>query len=119
MKSKFSSLPIFVLTGSFLLLSTTAYAWCEFIGGCKLGKYQANVTLTDTATQQPMVNMELTPLLSSGGGPFFGQFTEKGELIITDNEGQASFEFNRIFHTSLTVEAVSQSLGIRSQFYFN
>jgi hypothetical protein len=119
MKSKFSSLPIFVLTGSFLLISATAYGWCEFVGGCKLGKYQARVTLTNVETHQPMADMELTPLLTSGGGPFFGQFKEEGTSVITNNEGQARFEFNRIFHTRLTIEAISKYPEFRVHFGFN
>jgi hypothetical protein len=119
MRSKFSHLSIFVLTGSFLLLSTTVYTWCGFMGGCKLGRYQANVTLTDAATQQPMANMAITPVLASNGSPFFGRFKEEGTSVITDNEGQADLEFNRIFFTRLKIEAVSEYSEVRGLFEFD
>jgi hypothetical protein len=67
MKSKPSYLPMIVSVG-FLLSGLISYGivfWCSFFGGCKLGKYEAKVTVTDAKTQEPLANMTLTPVVIS------------------------------------------------------
>jgi hypothetical protein len=101
-----------------VLLSSGTLAWCGILGGCKLGKYRAKATLTDAKTQEPLANMELTPTINSGSPPI-ARNREEGQPVMTDNEGQASLEFNRVFYGQLVIVAVSDTPETRALFGFN
>jgi hypothetical protein len=110
-----------IVSVSFLLAVLTSFMtvfWCDFVGGCKLGKYEAEVTLTDAKTQEPLANRQLTPIVSTGT-PSLTNNSEEGKPVITDSEGQASIEFNRIFYSRLAIEVFSESPKARVQFEFN
>jgi hypothetical protein len=118
MRSKFMHIIATIVSVSYLLLlSFGMVAWCQFFGGCKFGKYQAKVTLTDAKTQEPLTNMVLTPT-SRSGTPGIANNVEKGQPVITDSKGQASIEFSRVFDSALTIEAFSEFPKTRSMFGF-
>jgi hypothetical protein len=105
----------FLLT---LLASFITVLWCDFSGGCKFGKYNAEVTLTDAKTHEPLADRRLTPIVDSGI-PSISRISEEGKTVITDSEGQASIEFNRIFYSRLAIEVFSESPKARVQFGFD
>jgi hypothetical protein len=119
MRSK-SSYPTILVTISFLLLVLLGFGtvfWCQFAGGCKFGKYQAKVTLTDAQTQEPLANMVLMPT-SRSGTPGIANNIQKGQTVTTDNKGQAIIEFSRVFDSALTIDVFSESPKTRSMFGF-
>jgi hypothetical protein len=120
MRSKPSYLPMLVSVGFLLsgVVSVGTVAWCDFFGSCKFGKYQAKLTLLDANTRKPMASRTLSPMVSSGT-PSIANNTEEGGIVITDSEGKAEIEFNRVFHSRLSIEVLSESPESRALFGFN
>jgi hypothetical protein len=119
MRSK-AFLLITVLSVGFLLLgvvSVGTVAWCQIIGGCKFGKYEAKVTITDAKTQEPLSDRKMTANIDYGRLLFVN--VEEGQTVTTDEEGQANIEFNRGFYSPLTITVFPKSLDARAQFAFS
>jgi hypothetical protein len=119
MKSKPSYLPMIVSIGFLLsgLIGVGTFAWCGAIGGCKFGKYEAEITLTDAKTHAPLANRKLTARIHAGA--FFFPSVEEGQTVMTDSQGQANIEFNRGFYSPLVITVFSESPETIANFGFD
>jgi hypothetical protein len=104
----------FLLSGA---VSAGTVAWCQAIGGCKFGKYEAKVIVTDVRTQKPLVNRQIQALIDYGSLLFIN--IEEGQTVTTNDKGEASVEFDRAFYSPLVIAVVSESLETRAQFGFD
>jgi hypothetical protein len=117
--TKPSYLPM-IVSVSFLLAVLASFItvfWCSFFGGCKFGKYQAEVTLTDAKTHEPLANRKLTPIVSSGT-PSLTNTREEGQAVMTDSEGKARLEFSRVFYSRVSIRLASESPKTKALFGF-
>jgi predicted RecB family endonuclease len=106
-----------VLSVGFLLagvVSMGTVTWCQVIGGCKFGKYEAKVTITDAKTQEPLANRRIKIVIGYGSKFFIN--VDEGQTTVTDSEGQASVEVDRAFFSPLVISVVTDSPKARAQF---
>lgn len=90
---------------------------CSIMGGCTFGKYRAEATLLDTETQRPLANRELHTRIHDGAILFAS--LDKAEKVVTNDLGQASFEFKRSFSSPLSIRMHYEETRTRALFGFS
>jgi len=67
--------------------------WCQEIGGCSFGRYEAKISLTDSESKDPIRNQNIEIYTDYSGSPII--LSRDRKTVTTDRNGQVTVKFRR------------------------